>query len=67
MPWCRINPDRIPHLSLFGYDMVSDEGGIIWMHGPKGRIAIEKADPWVWLDDEQDALQIGAKGILQTT
>lgn len=60
MIWATIPPDRLQYMSLFGYDLVSDENGIAWYNGPNGRHCIDKANPLFAFDDVSDAMQAGA-------
>jgi hypothetical protein len=64
MPWIKIAPDRLQHLPLFGIDFLKDDGAFSWYRGSKGRMRVEKANPCVFVDDEQDAIQLGAEAIL---
>lgn len=66
MPWCQIPPERIRQITLFGYDILSEDNGSIWAHGPLGRTCIDKTQPVVWFEDTGDAAQAGAIAILQT-
>jgi hypothetical protein len=64
MPFVQIPPASLDHLSLFGYDIIVDDGNFAWYHGPRGRTRVEKAKPVVWLDDLADAMQLGATAIM---
>ncbi len=64
MPWFRIPPERLGDLSLFGIDLIRDEGEFAWYRGARGRMRIEKSDPWVFFDEISDAHQCGASSIV---
>lgn len=64
MPWVRIPPEQLQHLSLFGIDFLKDDGGFAWYRGARGRMRVEKSDPRVFVEDEADALQLKATAIL---
>jgi hypothetical protein len=64
MPWVKIHPDMLEHLPMFGIDVIREDGQFCWYHGARGRMYVEKADPRVWVDDDVDALQLGATAIL---
>lgn len=64
MPWVRIPPNRLEHLPLFGIDLIGDDGAFAWYSSPMGRMRVEKSDPRVWVDDEDDAIQLGATAVL---
>lgn len=66
MPWCQVPVERLQYLTLFGYDILSEDDGFIWAHGPKGRTCIDKSKPVVWFEDAADAGQAGATAVLQT-
>jgi hypothetical protein len=51
MPWVRIPPEQLKNLPLFGIDLIKDENGFAWYHGPIGRMLVEKADPRVFVED----------------
>jgi hypothetical protein len=62
--WVKIPADKLPHLRLFGYDFIQKGAdGLDWYHGPNGRTAVDPADPTVWVEDEGEAMQLGAKAI----
>lgn len=66
MPWFEIPPEKLPHLSLFGYDRLSDgtsASDFEWYTGPLGRTRVQKSKPFVWLEDVADGIQLGAVGI----
>ena len=63
MPWVRIPPDRLPHLPLFGIDLIKDSGDFAWYSGARGRMLVEKSDPRIFVEDEADAIQLGATAI----
>lgn len=63
MPWVQIPPDSIKHLPLFGYDIIAEDDSFLWVSSPFGRMRIEKDDPRVFVDDINDAIQLGAKAI----
>jgi hypothetical protein len=65
MPWCEIPPEQLKHIGLFGYDIVVKEVDYVWAHGPKGRQRIERARPYVWFEDDADAMQLGAIAIIR--
>jgi len=60
MPWVKIPTDRLPHLPLFGIDLIADDGAFAWYRGAIGRMRVEKADPNVFVEDISDAIQLGA-------
>jgi hypothetical protein len=64
MPWVKIPPDQVPHLPLFGIDLIKDEGQFAWYRGERGRMRIDKTEPCVWVGDISDALQLKALDIL---
>jgi len=64
MPWVRIPADQLPHLTLFGIDLISDDGEFAWYRGSRGRMRVEKKDPRVFLEDISDAIQLKATSIL---
>ena len=64
MPWVQIPAERLADLSLFGIDLVADDGKFAWYRGPNGRMRIEKAAPRVFFEDTADAHQCGATAIL---
>lgn len=64
MLWVKIPPANLKHISMFGWDMVHDLGTHAWYTGPLGRMLVDKADPRVLVDDESDAIQLGATAIL---
>lgn len=67
MPFCEIPADKLNNINLFGYDVISDNGGpFLWVHGPRGRLRVERSRPRLWFEDIADAMQIGAIAILQT-
>lgn len=66
MPWVKIPPDKLPHLPLFGIDLIVDQGSHAWYRGERGRMYVEKADPRVFVEDVADAMQLGATAILKT-
>lgn len=66
MPWVRIPVENLEHLPLFGWDLVRDEGSTAWYSGTRGRMRVDKSDPRVWVDDETEAIQLGATAILVT-
>jgi hypothetical protein len=65
MPWVKIPSDQLPHLGLFGIDLIEDQGDGAWYRGSRGRMYVEKADPRVFVDDIADAIQLGATAILK--
>ena len=65
MPFVRIPPERLEHLRLFGYDLVFVDGHQLWYHGPHGRTVVDKTDPWIWVDDIGEAIQLGATAIVK--
>jgi hypothetical protein len=67
MPWARLPPEKLEHLSAFGIDLLNDEGEFAWYRGERGRMYVNKSDPKVWFDDVGDAHQAGAIGILQSS
>ena len=64
MPFVEIPSENLEHLSLFGYDLISDDKDFAWYSSPIGRMRVEKARPWVWVEDIPDAMQLGAKSII---
>ena len=64
MPWVKIPPAQVPHLSLFGIDFIKDDGDFAWYRGERGRMRIEKKDPTVFVEDISDAIQLKATAIL---
>ena len=60
MVWARIPPDRLIHLPLFGIDVIGEDGNLLWLHGPSGRMCVDKHAPRIWFDDIGDAHQAGA-------
>ena len=66
MPWAKIPPQKLPHMPLFGYDHIKDDGDHAWYRGPIGRIRVEKATPKFWFDDVTEAHQAGATAILRS-
>ncbi len=66
MPWCEIPPEKLEHIGHFGYDLIMEDGSLIWYHGPKGRLAVERARPRFWFEDMGEAAQAGATAILLT-
>lgn len=64
MPWIKIATDKLKHLSLFGIDFLKDDGLFAWYRGARGRMRIEKANPRVFVESEEDAIQLGAEAIL---
>jgi hypothetical protein len=64
LPWFKIPPDRLQHLTLFGIDFIKDDGDFAWYRGARGRMRVEKSDPRVFLEDPTDALQLGATALL---
>jgi hypothetical protein len=67
MPWVKIPPDRLSHLSLFGIDFIKDDGEFAWYRGERGRMRVEKTDPRIWVEDINDAIQLGATAIFLTS
>jgi hypothetical protein len=65
MPWVQIDPTKLDHLPLFGYDKVAEDGNFIWYSTPYGeRLCVEKDDPRVLLEDINDIMQLNPKAIL---
>ena len=60
MVWARIPPDKLINLPLFGIDVIAEDGNLLWLRGPSGRMCVDKNAPRVWFDDIGDAHQAGA-------
>jgi hypothetical protein len=60
MVWARIPPDKLVHLPLFGIDVIAEDDSLLWLHGPSGRMCVDKHAPRIWFDDLGDAHQAGA-------
>jgi hypothetical protein len=66
MPWCEIPTEKLEHIGLFGYDVIMEDGKFLWLHGPKGRLVVERARPRLWFEDVGEAVQAGAIAIILT-
>lgn len=66
MPWVRIPPARLPHVTMFGIDFIGDDAdaNYAWYRGARGRMRVEKANPFIFVDDEADAIQLDGIGII---
>jgi hypothetical protein len=64
MPWFKIPPDKLEHLSLFGIDLIADQGEFAWYRGTNGRMRVEKADPRIFFEDVSEAHQCGATAVM---
>ncbi len=65
MPWFAVPPQKLQHLSLFGYSHPIDIGEhLLATHSDQGDIVIQKANPVVWLDDTGEAMQMGATSLV---
>lgn len=63
MVWARIPPDRLVHLPLFGIDTLQQDGDLLWLRGPSGRICVDVRAPRIWFEDVGDAMQAGATAL----
>jgi len=68
MPFCEIPTTSLPHLGLFGFDVLHETAEAIFVHCPKDGghilVAVDKVSPALWFDDATDAIQLGATGIV---
>ena len=64
MPFFEIPPENLEHLPLFGYDKISEDDNFAWYSGPKGRMRVDKKQPFVWLEDMGEAGQLGAVAVV---
>lgn len=64
MPWVKIPPSQLDHLSLFGFDKIKDEGDFAWYTSPIGRMRVNKNEPAIFVDDINDAIQLEAYAVL---
>jgi len=66
MAFFSIPPDQLENIILFGYEKieVGETKAHVWYYGPRGRTKIDKANPTVWLEDEADAIQLGATSVV---
>lgn len=64
MPFFEIPPEKIEHLPLFGYDLIHDDDEYAWYTCPRGRLRVSKRRPFVWAEDDTDAIQLGAIGVV---
>ena len=64
MPFFEIPPEKLEHLSLFGYDKIAEDENFAWYSSSKGRMRVDKKQPFVWLDDMGEAGQLGAIAIV---
>jgi hypothetical protein len=67
MPWVKIPPRRLKDVPLFGIDFLheDDDPNYAWYRGARGRMRVEKANPYIFFEDEGDALQLEAIGIIK--
>ncbi len=67
MPWVEIPKDKIPSLSMFGYELIQNtETGAWYCHEEVGKILVEYAKPFVWTSDVGEAGQLDAVSIFQS-
>lgn len=64
MPWIQIPADRIKHLPLFGYDQIAEDETGFWYSTPFGRMWVDRDNPRVFVEDENDAIQLNPLAIL---
>jgi hypothetical protein len=67
MPWVRIPAARLKDVPLFGIDFIRDDDdpAYAWYRGERGRMRVEKANPFVFFEDEADAIQLDAISIIK--
>lgn len=64
MPWVQIDSENINRLSILGYDKVAEDDCFWWFATPHGRLAVEKADPRIYFEDVNDALQFNPRAVM---
>jgi hypothetical protein len=66
MPWVKIPPKRLKDVPLFGIDFLRDDDdpAYAWYRGSRGRMRVEKANPYIFFEDVADAIQLDAIGII---
>lgn len=65
MPYCEVPIEALDRLTLFGFQVLEDDGDFMLVVGDKGRMIVDKSKPFLWFDDIEDAVQIGATAIVQ--
>jgi len=68
MPWVRIPQRRLKDVPLFGIDFIRDDDddpAYAWYRGSRGRMRVEKANPFIFFEDVGDAIQLEAIGIIK--
>lgn len=66
MAFFSIPAGQLENITLFGYEKIEagETANHVWYYGPRGRTKIVKQNPTVWLEDEADAIQLGATSIV---
>ena len=66
MPWARIKLKDLQSIEMFGHRILdeNDEFMLVEFSDTREEYVIDKKDPYVWFEDEVDAMQMGAEGIM---
>ena len=66
MPWARIKPEDLQFLEMFGHSIIDEDDEFMHVeYNDTGEeYVIDKRNPYVWFEDEGEAMQLGAKGII---
>lgn len=66
MPWFKIKPERLNHISLFGYEIINETDEFIQVRrldNNEIHILDKNDSNMIWLDDIGEAHQMGAEAI----
>lgn len=68
MPFCEIPKEKLEFISLFGFDIVGDNGdGFLAVKDSNNKLQIvDKEKPHLWFDDVTDAMQLGATALINS-
>ena len=64
MPSVKIPPDALTRLKIFGYQKVGEDAVHIFYESQDSYVVVRKDDPWIWFEDINDAIQLGAEAII---
>lgn len=66
MPFCRIPPEKLEMIGLFGFTVINETETHALISCELGEFIVAKSAPWLLFEDMNDAMQLGALGVVKT-
>ena len=67
LPYVSIEGIPDSRLALFGYENLGEDSEFVFYLDLEGRVSIaHKNNPYIWVEDMGDAIQMGSKSIIVT-